>query len=105
MQRYVTRGEMQYLYLQGWLAVGHCGWALSTDNHRHVEAVVGDGGGGTCNTEGLGQRVPGFLAEDRVHQLDDLVLWGEHIFHQFQGDKREKLKPEISPERQKSYLL
>lgn len=71
--------DIQHLYLQGWLAVRHCGWALSADNDWHMEAVAGEGGGGTCHTEGLCQRVPGFLAEDGVHQLDDLVLWGEYI--------------------------
>lgn len=79
--------EMRYLYLQGWLAVGHCGWALSTDDDRHMEAVVGESGGSTCHTEGLSQRFPGFLAEDRVHQLDDLVLRGERLFYQFQREK------------------
>jgi len=55
--------------------VRHRGRARSTDDDRHVEAVVGESGGGTGHTEGLSQRVPGLLAEDGVHQLDDLVLW------------------------------
>lgn len=64
--------------------MGHCGRALSTNNDRHMEAVAGESGGGTRHTEGLSQRVPGFLAEDSVHQLDDLVLLGENIVHQLQ---------------------
>lgn len=101
---------MQPLYLQGWLAVGHCGWALSSDNDRHMEAVVGESSGGTRHTEGLSQRVPGFLAEDGVHQLDDLVLCGNDIFHHFHRPLKKthaekRPKPEITCERQKSYLL
>lgn len=75
MREDCSQVKIQHLYLQGWLAVGHCGRALSTDNDRHMEAVAGESGGGTCHAEGLRQRVPGFLAEDGVHQLDDLVLW------------------------------
>lgn len=71
--------DLQHLYLQGWLAVGHCGGALSVDDDWHMEAVVGEGCSCICHTEGLSQGVPGFLAEDRVHQLDDLVLSGEHM--------------------------
>lgn len=92
---------MHHLYLQGWLAVGHCGWPLSTDNDWHMEAVVGECSSGTCHTKGLSQRVPGFLAEDRVHQLDDLVLCGEHIFCQFQikkihAEKSQNLKQHLT---------
>lgn len=54
----------QHQYLQGGLAVGHCGRALGGHNDRHVEAIVGKSRGGTRNTEGLGQGVPGFLAEN-----------------------------------------
>lgn len=61
-------------YLQGRLAVGHRGGALCADDNRHVEAVAGEGGGGARHAEGLGERVPGFLAEDGVDQLDDLIL-------------------------------
>lgn len=84
---YCSQHEKQHLYLQGWLAVGHCGRSLSTDNDRHMEAVVGQSSGSTCYTEGLSQGVPRFLAENRVHQLDDLVLGVKHIFHQFQRKK------------------
>ncbi|KAF3855789.1 hypothetical protein F7725_016512 [Dissostichus mawsoni] len=63
----------------GGLAVGHGGRALSADDDRHVEAVVGESGGGAGHAERLGERVPGLLTEDGVHQLDHLVLWGEHI--------------------------
>ena len=59
--------------------MGHCGRALSADDDWHMEAVAGEGGGGARHAECLSQRVPGFLAEDGVHQLDDLVLWGEYI--------------------------
>lgn len=85
---YCGRLEKQHLYLQGWLAVGHCGWALSTDNDWHMEAVVGESSGSTCYTEGLSQGVPRFLAENRVHQLDDLVLGVKHIFRQFKKNKK-----------------
>ena len=87
--------DIQHLYLQGWLAVGHCGRALSADNDRHMEAVAGESGGGTCHAECLSQRVPGFLAEDGVHQLDDLVLWGEYIL----DTRREILHARIKPDR------
>lgn len=73
--------EGRHLYLQGRLAVGHCGWALSTDNHRHMEAVVGQSSGSTCYTESLGQGVPGLLTENRIDQLDDLVLGVKHNCH------------------------
>lgn len=39
-----------------------------------MESVVGEGRCGADHTEGLSQRVPRLLAEDGVHQLDDLVL-------------------------------
>jgi len=62
------------VYLQGGLAVGHCGRALGSDHHRQMEAVVAECHGGPCHAEGLRHGVPGLLAEDGVHQLDDLVL-------------------------------
>ena len=61
-------------YLQGRLAVGHSRRALGSDNHRHVEAVAGEGDGGPSHAEGLRHGVPGFLTEDGVYQLDDLLL-------------------------------
>lgn len=67
------------LYLQGRLAVGHGGRASSVHEDRNVEAVVGQSGGGVCDAEGFGQRVPGFLAEDGVNQLDDLILQREDV--------------------------
>lgn len=63
-----------YLYLKGWLAVRHSGWALSADNDGHVEAVAGESGSSACNTEGFWEGVPWFLAENWVYQLDDLIL-------------------------------
>ena len=61
-------------YLQGGFAVGHGGRALGSHNHRHMEAVAGEGDGGTRHAEGLRHGVPGLLTEDGVHQLDDLLL-------------------------------
>lgn len=68
-------GEREPVYLQSWLAVRHCGRALGCDDDWHMEAVVGEGKCGARHAESLSQGVPGLLAEDGVHQLDDLVLW------------------------------
>lgn len=50
--------------------------AQSANDDRLVEAVVGERGGSTGYAESLRQRVPRLLTEDRVHQLDHLVLGG-----------------------------
>lgn len=73
--------------------MGHCGWALSTDDDWYVEAVAGESRGGARHAEGLRERVPGFLAEDGVHQLDDLVLRREHISISF---RRTHLKEHLT---------
>lgn len=73
------------MYLQGWLAVGNSSWALGSDDYGYVEAVAGQSSGGACHAESLSQRVPGFLAEDRIHQLDDLILCEENICHEYQA--------------------
>lgn len=66
--------EMFLMYLKEGLAVGNCRRALSADNNRHMETIVGKGCSRTGHAECLRQRVPWLLTEDGVDQLDYLIL-------------------------------
>ena len=51
--------------------------ALGRNHHGHVVAILSQRGGSRGHAEGFRERLKVLLAEDGVHELDDLILQEE----------------------------